>query len=106
MGGQRGRVQLHLARRSGEPGVGVLAVPRGQRHPDTRRVSPQLLQGDPARRKLMAERRLDVAVPEVRAETQARCKVEHDLQVRAGLAARQYERVSQLDERLRLLAVL
>jgi hypothetical protein len=54
----------------------------------------------------MAERRLDVAVPEVRAETQPRRKVEHDLQVRAGLAARRDERLPQLDERLRLLAVL
>jgi hypothetical protein len=54
----------------------------------------------------MAERRLDVAVPEVRAEAQARREVEHDLQVRAGLAAWRYERLSQLHERLCLLAVL
>ena len=40
------------------------------------------------------------------AEAQARREVEHDRQVRAGLAARRDERLSQLDERLRLLAVL
>src|SRR5512133_1974806 len=54
----------------------------------------------------MAERRLNLAVPEVPAKAQARREAEHDLQVRAGLAARGYERLSQLDERLRLLAVL
>jgi hypothetical protein len=47
-------------------------------------MSPQLLQGDPAWRKLMAERRFDVALPERCAEAQPRREVEHDLQVRAA----------------------
>jgi len=42
--------------------AGVLAVPRDQWHPHSLRMSPQLLQGDPAWRKLMAERRFDVAL--------------------------------------------
>ena len=67
-------------------------------------MSPQLLQGDPAWRKLMAERRFDAALPERCAEAQPRREVEHDLQVRAGLAARRAQRLSEPDERLRLLA--
>jgi len=42
--------------------------------------------------------------PERCAEAQPRREVEHDLQVRAGLAARRDQRLSELDERLRLLA--
>ena len=106
MGGQRLRVQLDLARRRGEAGVGVLAVSRRQRHPDAGRVGAELLEGDPARRELVAERRVDVAVPEVLAQAEARGEVEDDLQVRAGLAARRDERPAQLDEGLRRLAAL
>ena len=54
----------------------------------------------------MAVGGLDVAVPEVVAETEAARQVEDDLRVGAGLAAGRDHRPSQLDERLRLRARL
>src|SRR5690606_5230919 len=44
--GERRRVQLDLAARRREPGLGVLSVPRGQGHAYALRVRPQLLQRD------------------------------------------------------------
>jgi hypothetical protein len=61
-------------------------------------VGPQVFQGDPAGRELMAERRVDVAVPEVLAEAEPRREVEDDPQIRSGLAARRDERLAQLDQ--------
>jgi hypothetical protein len=68
------RVELDLARGRAEPAggaavqLGVLAVARRKRHTDARRFGAELLERDAARRELVAERRLDVTVPEMLAD--------------------------------------
>ena len=49
---------------------------------------------------------VDVAVPELRAQAEPARQREHDLEIRARLAARRLDRPPQLHERLGLLADL
>lgn len=81
-------------------------VASGQRYAHTCRLRAQLLERYAARRQLMAERRVDVAVPEVLTEPESRGEGEDDGEIRARLAPESHERCSELDQRLGLLADL
>ena len=61
---------------------------------------------DAGRGELMAVGGIDVAIPELRAEAEARGEIEDDVGVRARLAGRRHDRRAKLDQRLRLLADL
>src|SRR6266545_7099264 len=107
MGQERLGVQLDLPRRCGESlryaivFFRVLAIARLERHPHPARVLAQRFERHAGRAELVAVSRLDVTVPEAVAETETTGEIEHDLGVRACLAAWLDHASPQLHQRLR-----
>ena len=89
------RIELDLARRGGKAarcsigaGFGMLALACLQTHPDALRCGAKLLQRNAGRAELMAVRRVDIAIPELRRETETARQVKDDVRVGPRLAPR------------------
>ena len=64
----------------------------------------QLLERDAGRRELVAVSGINVAIPELRGKAEAHGEIEDDVGIGAGFTRRRNDRLSELDERLRLRA--
>src|SRR5690606_17093223 len=78
------------------------AIPSLQGNPHALRMFPQLLQRDPRGRQLISVAGIDIALPELSAQTQPARQIEDDLCVRSRLPNRLDDRTPELHQRLRL----
>src|SRR5215831_2616889 len=69
-----GGKDLDFARWRSEPGIAVFLIGGFERHPDAAWAGPQCLEAEPAGRKMVVERRRDIAIPELIAKAQAHGK--------------------------------
>ena len=101
---ERFRVEFNLARRRSESAgialrieLGVFGVARLQRYAQAAGGGAQLLQSNAGGAKLGAIGGLDVAVPELSAETEAAGEVEDEIGIRARFPGRWHDRLPELN---------